>query len=533
MPVCLWTIRMAGGTGVVLLPFFLACAARDKPPEVNRALVEKIEEMERNTPAGRGGEPCLQLAAAAIGDPSAEVRGMAAGFLSRKRPPGADRLLLERLGLEKDSFVRRTLVSALSGLSTASARQELRRIASGAEDPESRALAIGSLGAQEADRDVLRKALSSPDPAQRLGAGLALVRYPEPLQAGIVSRTLDKEEDERVRWVLAEALGLCSAGDGRDWTGTFCSLLLDDSFLVSMAASRVLAGLADPRCLEAMLERAGGEKGPWLARLGGARTIEAWLERDGAGFPDASQRVRLENLVLERVSAVVAGLVPQAALRRTWLRCLLLCRSPETRELRRRVEADPQLGLEALAGGVEKRKPDRSLTGAGALLLDSMAAKLPDRPEPPFKWYSPYELARVRPPRLGLSVGQGKKITLEMFLSSAPNHVSAVLHLVDRGAYAGLELRRLEDPVGVLLDPTLQSADAAAGCVLGLEASSRRILRGTIVVHPLHRGGGRLFIAGRPLPEWEGRVSVLGRILLGQRILAQLEGGREIDLAVP
>ena len=132
-----------------------------------------------------------------------------------------------------------------------------------------------------------------------------------------------------------------------------------------------------------------------------------------------------------------------------------------------------------------------------------------------------------------LSGGAGGELILEMYLSQAPNHVSAVLHLVDRGAYSGVKLRRLEDPVGVLLELPAPAGGGVAGFRLQRELSPRRILRGTVLVHPLHRGAGRLFIAGRPLPEWEGRVSVLGRIVLGERILAGLEDGREIDLVAP
>lgn len=533
MPVCLRITRMAGRAGVVLLPFLLACSSRDKSPEVNRVLVEKIEKLEWSAPPGRDGGDLLELAALAIDDSSAEVRAMAAGLIARKQPAGADRLLLERIEVEKDPAIRRAIVSALSALATPSARRRLRRIAVEAEDTGLKALALRSLGAQETDRAVLREALSSADPAQRLGAGLALVRHPAPRLAEDLSGALQQEEDERVRWVLAEALGLCIVGAGGDWSARFCSLLLDDNFLVSMAASRVLGGLADPKCLEGMVERVEGEKGSWLARLAGARAIEAWLARDESEFPGILQRARLEKPVLERVSAVVAGRIPQAALRRTWLRCLLLCRSARAGELRGRLLEDSRLGLAALAASVGKRKEGRSFTGSGALLLDSLATEPPGYRDPPFAWHSPYRLARARPPRLRLSVGQGREIILEMYLSSAPNHVSAVLHLLDRGAYAGLELRRLEDPIGVLLDPSIHSDEAAAGCALAPEVSMRRILRGTVIVHPGYRGGGRLFIAGRPLPEWEGRVSVLGRILLGQRILAELDGGRKIDLTVP
>ncbi len=525
--------RRAGGAGAILLVFLLACSSREKPPPVNRALVEQLEKLEWSSPPGGDGAGDLGLVSVALGDASAEVRKRAAGFLARKRPAGGGALLLERLALEEDAPVRSELVFALSGFSTPPARAELRRIAAGDEDPGLRALALGRLGELEADREILRKALASPLEAERLGAALALVRHPLRLQAAAVARALEQEQVERVRWVLAEALGLCSRGAGEDLPGEFCSLLLEENFLVSMAAARVLAGLENPECIGAMVELVSSAKMAWPGRLGGALAIEAWLQREQGAFPSASQRARLENLVLQKAAEVIAGKIPQAALRRAWLRSLLLCRSPAAVELRRRGRDAARPALAQLLDDLEKVKPEESFTGSRAALLDAMVEPPLQRSRPPYQWYSPYGLARARPPRLLLSAGEGQKITLEMYLSQAPNHVSAVLHLVERGAYSGVKLKRLEDPAGVLLELPVPAGGGVAGCALQRELSPRRILRGTIIAHPLHRGGGHLFIAGRPLPEWEGRVSVLGRIVLGERALAGLEGGMEVDLLAP
>lgn len=518
---------------MILVVFLLACSSRDKPPEVNRALVEKIEELEWRFSAGSAGGAALGLISEALGDPSIEVRKRAAGFLARKRPGGGSSLLLERLAVEKEPLVRRELVLALSRFSEPPARGELRRIAAGDEDPGLRALAIGRLGALEADRDILRKALSSSVAAERLGAGLALVRHPLQAQADFVASALEQEQDERVRWVLAEALFLCSKGGEEDLSAKFCSLLQDENFLVSMAAARALGRLADPGCLDEMLELVSAAENTWLGSLGGALAIETWLGREEGGFPDVSQRARLESAVLQKAAEVLDGKIPQAALRRAWLRSLLLCRSPAAGELRLRIREAARPELAGLLGELGKKRVEESFTGSRAVLLDALAEKPLEGSRPPYDWYSPYELARARPPRLLLSAGGGPKITLEMYLSQAPNHVSAVLHLVERGAYSGVKLRRLEDPVGVLLELPVPAGGGVAGCALQREPSARRILRGSIIVHPLHRGGGHLFIAGRPLPEWEGRVSVLGRIVLGERALAGLEGGREVDLLAP
>ena len=212
MSACVRIFRIAA-TGVALLsPLLWACSSTRKPPRVNIALVDEIEKAEWATWPGREEAASLELAASAIGDPSAELRRMAAGFLGRKRPLGAGGVLLERLRVEEDPAVRLALVSALGRLGTVAARTALRRIATADGDDELRAIALANLGSLEGDQAVLGAALSSPTPGERLAAGLALARYPAAGQASNVGAALASERDERVRWVLTEALRLCSAG---------------------------------------------------------------------------------------------------------------------------------------------------------------------------------------------------------------------------------------------------------------------------------------------------------------------------------
>ena len=528
-------LRIAATAAALLLPLLWACSSTRKPPRVNTALVDEIEKAEWATWPGRDEGASLELAASAIGDSSAEIRRMAAGFLGRKRPPGAGGVLLERLRVEEDPAVRLVFVSALGRLGTIAARKALRRIATADGDAESRTIALANLGGLEGDQAVLGAALSSSIPAERLAAGLALARYPAAGQASNVGAALASEKDERIRWVLTEALRLCAADADGEWAGRLCSLLNDGNFLVSMGASRAIRDLPGSRCFDAVAALSGSEEAPWLARLGAAGVVKAWLGRDGAGgkFLDGPGRKKLEELVVEQVARVAAGRIPQAALRRAWASCLALCQGEQARHLREKLAGNQRFQLAPRAAGGAEDGQVPSFIGRGALRLDSLQAGPPGSAEPPFELSSPFRLARQRPPRLCLLLGDGEKIYIELFLSSAPNHVSALLYLVGRGACSGLKPKRFDEPVGILLEPAASDAEPAAGCALAPELSGRRILRGTVVAHPLHSGGGSLFIAGRPLPEWEGRVSVLGRVLLGQRKLAGLDEGGKVDLREP
>ena len=516
-------------TATVLLSLPWSCSSTTRPLEVNTALLEQVETAEWSCWPGRKDAEVLELGAGALGATDVEVRLRAAGLLGRKRPAGAGGALLARLDLEESPLVRLEIISALGKLPGDLAASALRRIAGSALDGQERVLALANLGGRAEDQAILARALSAADADERLAAARALIRYPSEAQAERVGAALDSEKMEPVRWVLAEALRLCSSGE---WSGRFCSLLGDDNFLVSMAASRAVAARAGVRpCLDEVVELAGDSEQPWLARLGAAEVVGAWLGRaeEDVKAPGEEADGRLEELVIERVDAVLNDRIRQPALRRSWLRCLPLCRGERARELERRLRGQAGKPLE-VAG---HRGGAAELLGAGARILDAIPATLPAYSEPPFRRYSSFRLARLRPPRLRLLGGTGDKIYLEFFLSSAPNNVSAILHLVDRGAFTGLRPRRLTEPLGLLIDPVVKDADPAAGCALAAELSSRRILRGTIISHPLHGGGGRLFIAGRPLPEWEGRVTVLGRVLLGQRALGGLDVDTELDLVKP
>ncbi|MCH2363336.1 MAG: HEAT repeat domain-containing protein [Planctomycetes bacterium] len=523
------TSRTAAITATVLLSSLWSCSSTSKPPAVNTVLVDEMEAAEWRCWPGTKAVDVLGLAAGALGDASSEVRLRAAGLLGRKAPPGADRALLDRRELEGDPLVRREIVSALGRLDTETSRGALLRMASSEEAGEESALALANIGSRKEDHAALGAALASPVPGRRLAAALSLTRYPAAAQASRVAAALAVEKDERVRWVLAEALRLCGGGE---WSGHFCSLILDENFLVSMAASRAAgATLQDEPCFDEVLELAAAPGAPWLARLGAAQAVSSWLEGAGEGGKVIGRERgnRLEKLVVEKAAEVLSGRISRSALRREWLRCLFLCRGRPARELVEKLRGQPGWILPAAGRGAGAAE----LLGGGARSLDAIPAAAPVDTMPPFRPYSSFRLARLRPPRLCLLAKGGEKIYLELFLSSAPNHASAVLHLVERGAFAGLRPRRLVEPVGLLIDPVVEDADPAAGCALAPELSSRRILRGTVISHPLHGGGGRLFIAGRPLPEWEGRVTVLGRILLGQRELAGLGEDTELDLVRP
>ncbi|MEC8934601.1 MAG: HEAT repeat domain-containing protein, partial [Planctomycetota bacterium] len=260
------TRKSAAVIATILLSSLWSCSSTSKPPPVNTVLVDEMEAAEWRCWPGTKAVDVLRLAAGALGDASPEVRLKAVGLLGRKTPPGADRVLLGRLELEGDPLVRREIVSALGRLDTEASRGALLGMASSEEAGEEPALALANIGSRKEDHAALGAALASPVPGRRLAAALSLTRYPAAAQASGLAAALAAEKEERIRWVLAEALRLCGEGEG---PGSFCPLILDGNFLVSMAASRAAAArLQGQPCFDEVLELAASRGAPWLARLG-------------------------------------------------------------------------------------------------------------------------------------------------------------------------------------------------------------------------------------------------------------------------
>ena len=136
-----------------------------------------------------------------------------------------------------------------------------------------------------------------------------------------------------------------------------------------------------------------------------------------------------------------------------------------------------------------------------------------------------------RLPRLALESEGGAEIFIELFRDDAPHHVSALLDLAERGLLRGARVERLGVPLGLSIEARPVAGDPLLGRQLPVESSWRRILRGTLIVLPARDGAGRFFIAGEPLPELEGRVTVLGRVALDVRDLEQIRDASAVHLS--
>jgi hypothetical protein len=121
---------------------------------------------------------------------------------------------------------------------------------------------------------------------------------------------------------------------------------------------------------------------------------------------------------------------------------------------------------------------------------------------------------------------------VELCLQEAPHHVSALRDLARRGLLDGQAPRWADGLLGVEFAAGGEG-DPTAGCRLPPEVHRAEIRHGTLF-EPLDRpGGGRFVIALVPLPELEGRATVLGRVILGARLLDRLGQKSRIESAVP
>lgn len=127
--------------------------------------------------------------------------------------------------------------------------------------------------------------------------------------------------------------------------------------------------------------------------------------------------------------------------------------------------------------------------------------------------------------RLLVEVDRKGQLVIELSHREAPGHVRALVDLVLSGRFrdvrprveglAGLEFR----PAGDAGD----SGDFAPGALLPPEPHRAPIRRGTVTAGLTEASApGRFLIALRPLPELESRVTVLGRVVLGARLLERL-----------
>ena len=502
--------------GIVVLGLLGSCAS--SPDRV--ALIAELEAAEIE--ARDTGRADLFVARAARGLRSADVvvRMLAAQGLGRTCPRAATDLLAARLPEERDPGVRRALVEALTRIGEPASARSLRGVLRDPQDPL-RGLAIRGLGAvREDDRRAIRDALEDGDAEVRLEAMLAYVRRPTlELSGEALARRLSTAEDERVRWAAAQALSARPAL-ANSVADTLAVRAVDRNFLVSYHVVRALAGLDDVVGFEAVASVARDRRRPWLAQLAAFETLRIWLERDVSGAAiglSAARREVAEGVVVDAAERLARADEEEWALTPPLLAsavrgALAGCGCEAARLVRDRLAASPR---PVAAGRVAGTRPAR------------------DDPGPAGSTYrSPYLEPGSRGPRLLLGVEGRGTVVFELFVDSAPVRVGRLLELVRRGDLARPRIQTHADPPGVLFsvpedDPELESEVPPA------EPSSRRILGGSLVERPGFRGPGRFLVTLRPVPEWEGRVAVLGRVLLGQEQIRLLEDGAPAFLDFP
>jgi len=135
------------------------------------------------------------------------------------------------------------------------------------------------------------------------------------------------------------------------------------------------------------------------------------------------------------------------------------------------------------------------------------------------------------------STGKGEVI-LELFEDQAPNTVANFLRLIADKAYDGTRFY-LAEPAALVAggDPRTTTADAHAdgtggpGYAIADEyqrPSARRHFRGSLgmVNTGPNTAGSQFFITLVPLPEMDGRFTVLGRVIEGQEVVDRITPGR-------
>lgn len=394
---------------------------------------------------------------------------------------------------EEDASVRREAVFALGRLGGDQAFPALSRAASDV-DPVTRGAAARALPSQGASvLPLLGSLLRDRAPAVRQQAALALADHPELAADADLAVLLAEERDERVRWAIVKAVAArpdMAAGVARRLSG----LVLDRNFLVSVFAVDVLARLEGGAGVEETLELVRNPARPWQARLAGLEALRTWRGR--SPLPADSIQASLEE----------SGDAPP-----------LLCGNGAARELRREVVSRWRRRT------APPRRPPVALPPGSSPDSGGVDALTPYAYEP-----AAFSVAEgARNPRLVLVFEGVGETVVELYRTEAPHHVAALVDLVRRGKLDGRRAQWAHGLVGVEFHAA--DGDPVAGCQLPPEEYRAEIRHGTLFESPARPGGGRFVIALAPLPELEGRVTVLGRVVLGTRALDRLQSTTRIQ----
>jgi len=126
-------------------------------------------------------------------------------------------------------------------------------------------------------------------------------------------------------------------------------------------------------------------------------------------------------------------------------------------------------------------------------------------------------------PQVTLETTQGV-VVIELFEDDAPNHVANFISLVEEGSLDGRDFFDVRDTL------------VAAGCPNDDGSSvSEYLMNLEVTTHPIEAGsvgmmldgenqsaGAKFFLARAPIPPWNGKITIFGRVLVGLSVLKKL-----------
>jgi cyclophilin family peptidyl-prolyl cis-trans isomerase len=360
--------------------------------------------------------------------------------------------------------------------------------------------------------------LRDPSAEVRRGAVLALADAAELPAAAELAKLLEGEHDERVRWGAALALSRRGAA-ARDAGPLLEAAASDPNFLVSTYALDALRKLGPPATLEPVLAVARDRGRYWPARRAAVRALASWRDK---GFLAAAGAAEFDRFLRSAIDQTAPSEV-EPMLRRAFVEAVMGA-PPAPRVIRAATEST-RAGPQAAVPSPPRIPPP----------IPEQVQKPADASDLPreIRWHNP---------RLRWQIGSAGEVVVELFFREAPRHVAALLGLATPQRWPDASLLPLDEPEGFLIvepsrstnvletetRPLRLAAGAGGPAELPPEPNRRPIRRGTLLELPEGTGpggpGGALFIAAWPLPELEGRATVVGQVALGQRVLDGLSG---------
>jgi len=376
-------------------------------------------------------------------------------------------MLREHFELEFSAEVQREIVWALGRMGDPAALPTLR-LAIQSDDPEIRGNAAEALASTDSEAaPEISKLLRDPHPDVRLAAALTFTRHPE-LEAGndLVGalETERTERDERLRWAVFKAISQRPSLAARHRKALIRGVL-DRNHLVGVYALEVLPLLPGTEGFDEAVVLAQ-DTGRWrLPRLAARRALKRWHSR--GDLPTSLQEV------VERVLKTPPPRLPPLVSPTLWP-------PPNTDD------ADPT--------DRGDRDADADETGTVALR---------------------------RRYHLVVDVAGKGQMAIELFGDVAYHHAAAIVERVRGDLYRECRPVRADAFWGLEVEPH-DSPSETTGSPLPPEIHRFSIRAGTVLEPPERPGAGRFVIAAVPMPELEGRANVIGRVVLGVRLLEHI-----------